>query len=127
MPMARAMGIVCYVLAGLMLLAALVVPVIGLIAGLVVWMWGEAASSMAIGGVGGGGHDPAGAILVLLIDGVLGLLDAVGPLPTIVVALITIIVEIGLIAGAVILILIGRRLRRSGRRAASPAAAQSSL
>ena len=107
------MGMVCYLLAGLMLAAALVVPVIGLIAAIVVSAWSAAASSMALGI---GGHDPVGVVFELIVDGVLGVLDALGPIPTILVALLTIVVEIGLLVGAAVLILIGRRLRRPSRQ-----------
>ena len=103
------MGMVCYVLAGLLLVAALVVPVIGLIAALILWAWGAAASSMAMGGAG---HDPIGVAFELVVEGVLKVLDFLGPIPAILVALLTIVAEIGLLAGAVILIVIGRRLRR---------------
>ena len=106
------MGMVCYVLAGLMLAAALVVPVIGLIAALVVSAWSAAASKMVLGI---GGRDPIGVVFELVVNGVIGVLDALGPIPTILVALLTIVVEIGLLVGAALLILIGRRLRRRVR------------
>lgn len=112
MPMRRSMGMVCYVLAGLLLAAALVVPVIGLIAALIVSAWSAAASGMALGT---GGHDPIGVAFELVVNGVIGVLDALGPIPTILVALLTIVVEIGLLVVAAILIVIGRRLRRSTR------------
>jgi len=105
------MGMVCYVLAGLLLAAALVVPVIGIIAALVVSAWGAAASKSALFT---GGHDPIGVAFELIVNGALEVLDALGPIPAILVALLTIVTEIGLLAGAVILILIGRRLRRAG-------------
>ena len=106
--MARALGVVCYVMAGLMLAAALVVPVVGFIAALIVWAWGAAAAGMALTGQV---HDPAGAILELIVEGVFWVLRALGPIPTILVILTTVIVEIVLIVGGIALILIGRRLR----------------
>jgi hypothetical protein len=57
-------------------------------------------------------HDPAGVALELIIRGLLAVLRALGPIPTILVAIATAVVEIGLILCATILILIGRRLRR---------------
>lgn len=106
------MGMVCYILAGLMLAAALVVPVVGLLAILIVSAWSAAASGMAFGA---GHHEPIGVVFELIINGVIGVLDALGPIPAILVALLTAIVEIGLVVGAAILILIGRRLRRPSR------------
>jgi hypothetical protein len=106
--MARSMGIVCYVLAGLLLAAALVVPVVGFIAALIVWAWGAAAAGMTLTDHF---HDPAGALVELVIEAVLGVLRFLGPIPTILVIIVTVTVEIGLILGAIILILIGRRLR----------------
>jgi len=111
------MGMVCYVLAGLLLAAALVVPVIGLIAALIVSAWSAAASGMALGA---GRHDPVGVVFELIVNGVISVLDALGPIPAILVALLTIVVEIGLIVGAVILIVIGRRLRRPARAGGVP-------
>ena len=93
--MARSLGIVCYVLAGLMLAAALVVPIIGYFLGMILWIWDRTV------------------LEALAIE-----LRALGPIPTIVVAVLT--VEIALIVGAVILILIGRRLRRRPRSQLSP-------
>ncbi|HEX6682873.1 MAG TPA: hypothetical protein VF062_08770, partial [Candidatus Limnocylindrales bacterium] len=110
--MARSMGIVCYVLAGLLLAAALVVPVVGFILAVIVWAWGAAAAGMALTDRV---HDPAGVVIELIFNGVLDLLRALGPLPTILVVLITIAVEVVLVACAVILIVIGRRLRRLPR------------
>lgn len=106
------MGMVCYLLAGLMLVAALVVPVVGLIAAIIVSAWGAAASSMSLGA---GRRDPVGVAFELIVNGLIAVLDALGPIPAILVALLTIVVEIGLLVGAAVLILIGRRLRRPGR------------
>jgi hypothetical protein len=111
------MGIVCYVLAGLLLAAALVVPVIGAIAALIVSVWGAAASGMALRK---GHHDPIGVAFEAVVNVVISILDFLGPIPTILVALLTIVVEIGLLAGAAILIVIGRMLRRPARAGGTP-------
>lgn len=111
------MGVVCYVLAGLLLAAALVVPVIGIIAALIVSAWGAAASGMSLGK---GHHDPIGVAFEALVNVVMSILDALGPIPTILVALLTIVVEIGLLVGAAILIAIGRFLRRPARAGGGP-------
>jgi hypothetical protein len=110
--MARSMGMVCYVLAGLLLGAALVVPVVGLIAVLIVSAWAAAASGMTLTD---GLHDPAGALVELVVRAVIGLLKVLGPLPAIVIVLLTAVIEAALIVGAIVLILVGRRLRRRPR------------
>jgi hypothetical protein len=118
----RTVGIFCYVLAGLMLAAALVVPVVGFFATMMLAVWAAAASGMTMAGdvtigmtMAGPGHDPAGVAIELIAELVFGLLRLLGPLPAILVAVLTVIVEIGLIIGAILLILIGRRLRRPAR------------
>ncbi len=106
------MGMVCYLLAGLLLVAALVVPIVGLLVGIIVSAWSAAASGMA---VGLGGRDPVGVAFELLVNAVVDTLDALGPIPTIMVALLTVVIEIVLLALAVMLIFIGRRLGRAPR------------
>jgi hypothetical protein len=94
--MARSLGIVCYVLAGLVLAAALVIPIIGYVQIMLLWLNFD---------------------LTILETLIMALRRVLGPIPTMV-AVLT--VEIALTVGAVILILIGLRLRRRPRSQLSP-------
>jgi hypothetical protein len=123
---ARSIGIVCYIFSGLLLASALVVPVIGVIAIIILSAWSDAASNVTLGAaasgmtLGAGRHGGPEIIIELAVRGVIWLLDILGPIPAILVALLTIVVEIGLLLGAGILFVIGRRLRRRPRPVVGP-------